>query len=290
MDGPTQHIPTSGHMDAPTQNLQLPGAGPDGAGGQPPTTPPSGKAKNKRGLADPTSIVLILVIVIALAAAGLIGAELYARHVADNKVSQAAQCVSEDSAAVSFSAMPPFLWQHWNGHYDNITITTAGNQIQSAKGMKAVVVINDVDLHGNSNSKGTIGSLDATITWTTEGIKQTIQDAIPIFGSFLSGVKTSGSDGTITIEGTLGDIVAKPEVVNNKIQLKVVSLSGLGFVLPSESVQPALDGLTDKLASDLPLNIKAQSIQVTDSGVSGKFSTRNATIPLGSQNACFANL
>jgi hypothetical protein len=156
--------------------------------------------------------------------------------------------------------------------------------------MKAVVVINDVDLHGNSNSKGTIGSLDATITWTTEGIKQTIQDAIPIFGSFLSGVKTSGSDGTITIEGTLGDIVAKPEVVNNKIQLKVVSLSGLGFVLPSESVQPALDGLTDKLASDLPLNIKAQSIQVTDSGVSGKFSTRNATIPLGSQNACFANL
>jgi hypothetical protein len=280
-------------MDAPTHNLSRPGA-PDPATQQIPSAaaPPAAKpAKKRRGfLRDPLSIVLILVIVVAVVAAGLLGAEVYARHQANSKVTAAAECVSEDNATVSFSTMPPFLWQHISGYYDNITVTTAGNQIQSAKGMKAQVTINDVDLHGDANSKGTIGALDATIVWTADGIKQTIQDAIPIVGSFVSGVKTNAADQTITLDGTFGDIVTKPQVVDKKIKLQVVSLSGLGFILPSESVQPALDSATDKFANELPLGIKADAIQVTDDAVTGQFSTRNAKIPQGEENPCFANL
>ena len=270
MDGSTQHIPKA----APPA---------------PPAAPPPAK-KRRFSLRDPLSIVLILVIILAVVAAGLLGTELYARHKANSKITAAAECVSEDNASVSVSSMPPFLWQHINGHYDNISVTTAGNQIQSAKGMKAEVSINDVDLHGDANSKGTIGALDATITWTSDGIKQTIQDAIPVIGNFVSGVTTNASDGTIELDGTFGDIVTKPQVVDNKITLEVVNLSGLGFTLPSETVQPALDEMTDKFAKELPLGIKADSIQVTDDGVVGQFSTRNAKIPAEGDNPCFADL
>jgi hypothetical protein len=248
------------------------------------------KPKRRRGLGDPLSILLIVVIVLALVVGGLIGTEIYARNVANGKVADAAQCVAEDSATVSFSVMPPFLWQHINGHYDNITISTAGNQIKSAKGMKADVTINDVDLNGDANSKGTIGALDAMITWTKDGIQQTIQGSVPLVGSLLGQVKTNPSDGTVTLDGTFGAIVAKPQVINNKLTLQVVSLSGLGFILPKESVQPTLDKFTDKLANDLPLGIHADSVQVTDSAVVGHFSTQNAKIPIQSQNPCFANL
>jgi hypothetical protein len=288
-DAPTQEaqVPRPGSpMDAPAHYTSRPGA----PGGPTQQIPSAGPPAKKHRLRDPLSIVLILVIVVAVIAAGLLGAEIYARHKADGKVTAAAECVSEDNVSVSFSSMPPFLWQHVNGHYDNITMTTAGNQIQSAKGMKAQVSINDVDLHGDADSKGTIGALDATITWTAEGIKETLQDQIPVVGSFVGDVTTNASDGTITLDGTFGDIVAKPQVVDNKIKLQVVTLSGLGFVLPSESVQPALDEATDKFANELPLGIKADTIQVTDSGVVGQFSTRNAKIPLGEQNPCFANV
>ena len=43
--------------------------------------------------------------------------------------------------------------------------------------MKAQIQIDDVRLEDNGTSKGTIGSLDATITWTTDGINETIKNA-----------------------------------------------------------------------------------------------------------------
>jgi LmeA-like phospholipid-binding len=274
-----QHIPAASPQPDPTASPQPTG----------PTTV-SPKTKRRLRVRDPLSIVLVSVIVLALAAAGLIGAELYARNRAANKVAATAGCVVDDRATASFGAMPPFLWQHINGDYTNIMIFTAGNQIKRAKGMKAVITVLDVDLHGDANSKGTIGALDAQITWTSDGIRKTIQDTIPLFGSFVNGVKSSASDGSITLQGMLGDIVVKPQVVNNKISLPVTSLSGLGFTLPGESVQPFLDAFTDTLASDLPLGIHADSIQVTDSGVVAHFSTHNTKIPQATTNPCFANL
>ena len=118
---------------------------------------------------------------------------------------------------MSFSAMPPFLWQHMTGKYDNISIETAGNQIREAKGMKAQITSTTSGCASNGHSKGTIGALDATITWTADGIKQTVQNAIPLLGSFVTDVKTNPSDGTIELEGALGSIIAKPTVVDDGI-------------------------------------------------------------------------
>ena len=247
-------------------------------------------AKLKRIFSDPVSVVLVVVIVLALVFACLLGGELYARNRADTIVAGTVECVVQDDATASFGVMPPFLLQHMSGHYTNIRIETAGNQVRDAKGMKVNLDINDVRLEDTPTSSGSNGSLVANISWSTEGIKQTIQGAIPLVGSFVTGVTTNASDGTIELEGALGSITAKPEVVNGGLSLQVQRVTGLGFTLPREAVQPALDAFTSELTQDYPMNIKADSVEVTDSGVISQFSTRNASIPKGQQDPCFAGL
>jgi len=263
---------------------------PQGAPGEPPKKDSSLLVKIKKLFRDPLSIVLVVVIVIALVAAGLLAGELYARSRADSIVARAAQCVVQDSATVSFGPLPPFLMQHISGHYTNIHFETAGNQIRQAKGMKVNVVIKDVRLEDTANSSGSIGSLVANVTWSSQGIKDTIQNAIPLVGAFVTGVTTNPSAGTIELQGALGSIVAKPEVVDNGISLQVTELTGLGFTLPRETVQPALDAFTSTLTKNYPLGIHADTVQVTDSGVVSQFSTQNASIPKGNQDPCFAGL
>ena len=196
----------------------------------------------------------------------------------------------QDSVSASFGALPPFLMQHMSGHYTNIHIETAGNQVRQAKGMKVNLVIKDVRLEDTANSSGSIGSLVANVTWSSQGIKDTIQNAIPIVGSFVTGVTTNPSDGTIELQGALGSIKAKPAVADNGISLQVTELTGLGFTLPRETVQPALDAFTSQLTTNYPLGIHADSVQVTDTGVVSQFSTQNASIPKGNEDPCFAGL
>ena len=263
---------------------------PPSAPGQQIPPPPGGAAqKIKQLFRDPLTIVLVVVIVVALVAAGVLAAELYARSRADDVVAAATECVVQDDVTVSFGASP-FLIQHMTGHYSNISIETAGNQIRDAKGMKAQINIDDVRLQSSGDSKGTIGALDATISWTAEGIKQTVQNAIPVLGSFVSDVTTNPSDGTIELEAALGSITTKPTVQDGGIALQMVNLNGLGFTLPREMVQPALDTFSATLTKGYPLGVKADDVSVSDTGVTAHFSTRNASIPAGNTDPCFAGL
>ena len=269
---------------------QFPQGAPAGQQAPPPQQDSSLLDKVKDLFRDPLSIVLAVVIVIALVAAGLLAGELYARSRADDVIAAAAQCVVQDSASVSFDALPPFLWQHMTGHYTNIHFETAGNQIRQAKGMKVNVAIKDVRLEDSANSGGSIGSLVANVTWSTQGIKDTIQNAIPLVGSFVTGVTTDPSAGTIELQGALGSITTKPTVANDGISLPVTELTGLGFTLPREMVQPALDAFTDQFTKGYPLGIHATGVQVTETGVVAQFSTQNASMPKGNQDPCFAGL
>jgi LmeA-like phospholipid-binding len=266
------------------------GIPPQGGPAEPQKKDSSLPVKIKNLFRDPLSIVLVVVIVVALVLAGVLAGELYARGRADSVITKATECVVQDSAKASFGVVPPFLLQHMSGHYTNINIETAGNQVRQAKGMKVTINIKDVRLEDTANSSGSIGSLIANIDWSSEGIKQTIQDAIPLIGSFVTGVTTNPSAGTIELQGALGTITAKPAVVDNGISLQVTELTGLGFSLPRETVQPALDAFTSTLTKNYPLGIHADSVQVTDSGVVSQFSTQNASIPKGNEDPCFAGL
>nr|WP_230987368.1 DUF2993 domain-containing protein [Mycolicibacter heraklionensis] len=306
---PTRQMPAGGHEEpttripaAPAQPpvppqapVPPPADPPPAPAGEAPTTvieAPTAPSRPASVLRDPLALVLIVVTVIALALAGLIGAELIARRIGDSKVAKATECVVNDKASASFGVTPPFLWQHITGNYTNISIHTAGNQVKDAKQMTADLSISDVDLHGSGDSKGTIGSLQATLTWPAAGIKETVQTMVPILGNLVSDLKTNAQDGTVELRGAFGlaTVVVKPEVVNGGLSLQVQKLTGLGaLTLPRESLQPELDRFAAELTKRYPLGLRADSIQVTDTGVVARFSTRNASIPR-SDDPCFANL
>lgn len=306
---PPQQYPQRGqYPDPATQQFapqyqqphqQPPGSYPPPPQGAPPSYPPppsqqppvggegTPAPKKKRGL----SIVLILVIVFALLIAGVIGAELYARNKGNSKIATAAACIVEDGATASFGTFPPFLWQYFNDDYSSISIETAGNNIRQAKGMKAEVEIQDLKLTDGGDSKGTIGALNATITWTGDGISKTIEDFIPVIGSVVSDVKLNPSDGTVEVGGGLAGVTIKPITRNDGIALEIEDLTGLGFALPRDDIQKELDSFTDDLNKNYPLDIKADSIEVTDAGIVAKFSTQNATLSNdGNSNECLADL
>jgi hypothetical protein len=233
------------------------------------------------------TIVLIVVIVLALLAGGMAGAELYARHRADTILVAVAECVVEDGASVSFGVNPPFLWQYVTGDYTNISVTTDGNRVQSANGMTAEVSLADVRLHASRDSKGTIGSVNATLRWTSAGIKDTVAENLPGVGNLVTGVRTDPAAGTVILDAGDNNVTAKPVVTDGDLNLEVLEVTG---PLPKDAVQTALDGLTKKLNDNYPLGIHADSVEVTDTGVVGKFSSQNASIPNEDANPCFARL
>jgi hypothetical protein len=248
-------------------------------------------AKVKKLFSDPLSVVLVAVIVVALVAAGVLGGELYARNRADQIVASTVECVVGDGAKASFDPLPPFLMQHMSGHYTNINVETAGNQIREAKGMKVKLGIKDVRLKETADSSGTVGSL-ADITWGTDGIRQTVADMVqlPFIGSAISDVRTNPSNGTIELKGLLGTITAKPSVVNKGISLQIIDLSAIGLSWPRETLQPILDKFTAQITENYPMGIHADSVQVTENGVVAKFSTTNASMPKPADDPCFGKL
>ena len=299
-NSPTQPTPQAGHPDQPTAPPTYP---PPPAQEYPATAPfehqaplhdatePVKPKRRFRFRGDPVSIILVLVIVAALSIAGLVGGELYARHRANDVVATATQCVIQDGATASFGPSP-FLLQHLTGHYNGISIHTAGHNIRNAKGMKADININDVDLHGSADSKGTIGELDANITWTSEGIQETIQDSLPFIGGLVNSVSTNPGAGTIELTGAmgLGGVTVKPQVSDGALTLQVYKVSALGAIIPHETAQAALNTFTAALLKQYPLGIKADSVQITNDGVVAHFSTHNASIPAAENDPCFAHV
>jgi hypothetical protein len=301
-----------------------PPAPPSADGGGP---PPDKASFFKRTFRDPLSIALVVIIVLALVTAGVVGGELYARHRANDLVATATACVVQDGATASFGN-GLFLPQYFSGHYDNISISTAGNQIRQAKGMKAEINIHDVRHEDTADSKGTIGSLDATITWTADGIRQTVQSSvgdmatqikavvddalnrIPFIGALLGNrisaetvaksitidtVTTNKSAGTIAVAFTFsglakGTVTVKPVVADQALSLQVSDVTLGGQPIPREILQDPLSAAIEKLTNNYPLGIKATSVAVTDTGVLAQFATKDAPIPLERANGCFAGL
>ena len=113
---------------------------------------------------------------------------------------------------------------------------------------------------------------------------------IPLLGGLVSSVSTEPSKGTIELQGPLGAVTIAPTIADEQLALQVISVTGLGFTLPSESVQPALDAFTAALTANLPMGIHAESVGVSDSVVTARYVTRDAAIPNGRQDPCFQGL
>jgi DUF2993 family protein len=260
--------------------------GPPAPAGSTAPVPGDRPAQPARRLGNPLPIVLAITIVVALAVAGWLGGELYARHRADTVAAAAVQCVVHDGADVSFGLTPPFLWQYFTGQYRDITIRTAGNKIRGAQGMTLVIAIQDV-----RPGDHILGALDADVVWTVDGIKKTVQTAVPLGGVLFGSVTTNPADGTVTLAAVLGSVTLRPTLgPAGGLALRVVDIAGPDFLPTRQTVQSGLDVYLAAQTGLFPLGIRADRVWVTDSGVAAHFSTRDATIPQGSDGGCFARL
>jgi hypothetical protein len=255
----------------------------------PPRVPRSNDGE-RRAFRNPLSIVVAIVIVITpavLGVIGLLGGELYARHHATSVLAKVVECVTEDRASVSLGARP-LLLQLMTGEFSGISIETAGNQFREAKGMKVHMQIAELRLQNTGSSRVTLDSVYADISWSNDGIKQTLQDAIPLFGGLITAVTTKPSDGTIELHTGLGSITARPQLADGGLALQVLIVGGFGFMPPRESLQRPLDVFASTLRTSMPADMHADSLQLTDTGVSARFSARHAIIPLARGDACLA--
>ena len=166
----------------------------------------------------------------------------------------ATECVVQDKASVSFGATP-LLLQLATGHYRDISIHTAGNRIGNASGMKADVRIDDVRLDGDADAMATVGDCEKEgHHLVADGLRQSIQEAISPLRGLVTGVQTNPDDGTIKLQGNLGSVTTRPQVTDRRVALQVVDVTGLGLLLPRETVQSALDAFTTRLTENYPLD------------------------------------
>jgi hypothetical protein len=292
--------PPADFHSAPTGEWAMPAAPP----AQPPAPPAPPPTKRKR-FRGPIAILLVLVILIATAGIGLVAAEFYARTVAVDKVRSAAACFmenSENDINVSFETSPPVLQQYFDDHYTGFTISTDDTNIRSAQGITTDIAIKDLDLNGDATKRGTVGSIDATIDWTSEGMRKSANTALKeaideyLSGSFLSflsdwistdevvtGIETDPSTGVVTLQGMFDTSIAvKPETTADggiKLEIQPDSFTlGGGLDLPQDTLQEKLDEMTSKL-TDNKYNLRVDSLEVTDTGVVAKFSATNVEIP-----------
>ena len=68
-----------------------------------------------------------------------------------------------------------------------------------------------------ADSKGTIGSLDATLSWKSAGIKDTVAANLPGVGSLVTGVRTDPAAGTVIFEAGDNSVTAKPVVTEGDL-------------------------------------------------------------------------
>ena len=275
-DGPTAPYPAVPPVvSRPPAYLAAPPLPPAPAYAVPPTAP--GKRSRRK-------VPIILGVIILVVVAGLVGAEIFLRNRAEAVVADNVKCATGDTATVSFAAMPPLLWQYVSGAYPSIRVQASGNRIRDMQGMSVVIDLHDVRPPVN-NSAGSVGSANASLTWSLDGIKETVQKAIPVGGKLLTSVTASQSEGTIKLGNFLASVTVKPKKLDNgTLGLDVVNTQGPGLEA-IKTLQPALDAYLTK--QTLPLNLHADQLSVTDHGVNAHLTSSNANLPAESEKACY---
>ena len=153
--------------------------------------------------------------------------------------------------------------------------------------MTAEVTLKDVRLQDSADSKGTIGSLNATLSWKSAGIKDTVAANLPGVGSLVTGVSTDPGAGTIVLEAGGNSVTAKPVVTDG-------DLESAG----PRRHRPAAEGHRADRAErpdqeterQLPARHPRRQRRGDRDRVVGKFSSQNASIPKEDANPCFAGL
>ncbi|MFC4126056.1 LmeA family phospholipid-binding protein [Nocardia rhizosphaerae] len=206
------------------------------------------------------TLVIALAVVAVLLVAGVVGTEAYARQQISRCISTSFEQEMGSGIDVSFGPKPMLL-TYLDGKVGSVTIDSEDNKFGPAIGMVVHAKFSDIELVDHGRGGGTIGSSEAEVTWSNDGIGQTL-------GGMVSGVRSSASSGVLTLDvlGGLAQLQVQPMVRDGNVTVETKSAQLLGIGLPTDLVQGIVETFTQSLQS-YPLGLRAQEVRVTDDGV-----------------------
>ncbi|WP_040710569.1 LmeA family phospholipid-binding protein [Nocardia takedensis] len=223
------------------------------------------------------TLVIALVVVATLLAGALIGGEAYARHRMAGCISDQFQQEMGSSIDVGFGAKP-LLVTMIDGKLSSVTVDSEGDKFGPAVGMVVHAKFNDLEMKDGGRGGGTVGSSSADVTWSNEGIQETM-------GGLVTGVKSSASTGMLTLDvlGGLAQLEVQPQVRDGAVTVQTKSAALLGMGLPTDLVQGIVDLFGQSLQS-YPMGLKPTQIKVTDSGIDVALAGGRTELPASEQN------
>ncbi|MBH0778303.1 LmeA family phospholipid-binding protein [Nocardia bovistercoris] len=241
------------------------------------TTKPPVTAKVSR-----RTLVIALAVVATLLAGALIGGEAYARNRMADCISKQFEQEMGSTIDVGFGAKP--LLVSWiDGKVSAVTVDSEGDKFGPAVGMVVHAEFHDLEMKDGGKGGGTVGSSSAEVTWSNEGIAETL-------GGLVSGVKSSSTTGMLTLDvlGGVAQLQVQPQVRNGVVTVETKSAQLLGIGLPTDLVQGIVDVFSQSLQS-YPMGLKPSEIKVTDKGIDVRLAGGHTDLPAaepGSEMSC----
>lgn len=205
-------------------------------------------------------------IVVAALVAALIAGELYVRHQVKSCMAQ--QFESQLGSQVDVGlAWKPVLLQSLDNEVPYITIDSDDSSFGPAQQMEVHARVENISIENTPESSGTIGSSQADIHWTTQGILATLQEQA--FGGLITDVRADEAAGTLTFSvgpAGIAELTVEPTVANGTVRVETVGAEILGFGLPTDLVDGVVQTLTDSLQT-YPLGMEPTSLTVTDEAI-----------------------
>ncbi|MDJ0396005.1 DUF2993 domain-containing protein [Rhodococcus sp. G-MC3] len=223
---------------------------------------------------------MIAVLVVLVLVAALLGGELFLRQ--QIKSCLAGQLETEIGSQVEVGlGWKPILISLVDKKVSSVTIDSDDARFGPAEGMTVHAEANDVNLEQTSDSNGTIGSSNADISWSTDGIASTLQSQG--IGALVSGVTADQSAGTLSFAiGGLAQLTVKPTVAGSRVDVQTVDASILGLGIPTDLVDSIVGVLSDSL-QQYPLDMTPTSLTVTDAGIALNLQGGQYAIPAAQQ-------
>ncbi len=216
--------------------------------------------------------VIAVITAAVLVAAALIGGEAYARHRIASCISSQFEKEMGSQINVGFGAKP--LLVTWiDGKVSRMDVDSEGAEFGPAVDMQVHAQFHDIQMPEGSNSGSTIGSSNADVSWSNEGMTQTLKGLV-------SEVRSDPDSGKLTMAvlGGLGELQITPQIVDGKVQLEVGQAQFLGIGVPEDLAEGVVNLMTESMQV-YPLGLEPTEVRVTDNGVEIDLKGGQAELP-----------
>ncbi|MFI1439191.1 DUF2993 domain-containing protein [Streptomyces fructofermentans] len=212
-------------------------------------------------------------------------AELVARGLLNGRLAAAAERTLGEGSRVRIEGGPAVL-DLFDRHLDALTFSSEHAALGPLTDVSVKARLDDVRLTGSPN--GTVARTRVDVRVPAESLRTLLaasSERLPV-----SAVRLDGEAGTLTLslgQRGLGEVTLRPRLKDGRVTMTLEHAEVLGGPAPARLVEQVEKGLSERSrsAADYPLDMRATSVEVTDSGLDVKLSGGPAALPAPKDDA-----